>query len=42
VDLDELPGVGPAIAEKLREAGLNSLEAIAVAIKDNNRRKGSC
>jgi DNA repair protein RadA len=31
VDLDELPGVGPAIAEKLREAGLNSLEAIAVA-----------
>jgi DNA repair protein RadA len=31
VDLEELPGVGPAIAEKLREAGLNSLEAIAVA-----------
>jgi len=31
VDLDELPGVGPAIAEKLREAGFNSLEAIAVA-----------
>ncbi|MGB7002522.1 MAG: helix-hairpin-helix domain-containing protein, partial [Halobacteriota archaeon] len=31
MDLDELPGVGPAIAEKLREAGLNSLEAIAVA-----------
>ena len=31
MDLDELPGVGPAIAEKLREAGFNSLEAIAVA-----------
>jgi DNA repair protein RadA len=31
VDLEDLPGVGPAIAEKLREAGLNSLEAIAVA-----------
>jgi len=31
VDLDELPGVGPAIADKLREAGFNSLEAIAVA-----------
>jgi len=31
VELEELPGVGPAIAEKLREAGLNSLEAIAVA-----------
>ena len=31
MDLEELPGVGPAIAEKLREAGLNSLEAIAVA-----------
>jgi len=31
VDLEELPGVGPAIADKLREAGLNSLEAIAVA-----------
>jgi len=31
VDLEELPGVGPAIAEKLREAGLNSLETIAVA-----------
>ena len=31
MDIDELPGVGPAIAEKLREAGYNSLEAIAVA-----------
>ncbi len=31
MELEELPGVGPAIAEKLREAGLNTLEAIAVA-----------
>ncbi len=31
MDLEELPGVGPAIADKLREAGFNSLEAIAVA-----------
>jgi DNA repair protein RadA len=31
MNIDEIPGVGPAIAEKLREAGLNSLEAIAVA-----------
>jgi DNA repair protein RadA len=31
VDIEELPGVGPAIAEKLRESGYNSLEAIAVA-----------
>jgi DNA repair protein RadA len=31
VDIEELPGVGPAIAEKLRDAGFNSLEAIAVA-----------
>jgi DNA repair protein RadA len=31
MDLEELPGVGPAIAEKLREAGFNSLEVIAVA-----------
>jgi DNA repair protein RadA len=31
VDIEELPGVGPAIAEKLREAGFNSLETIAVA-----------
>ena len=30
MELEDLPGVGPAIAEKLREAGLNSLEAIAV------------
>ena len=31
MELEDLPGVGPAIAEKLREAGLNSLEAVAVA-----------
>ncbi len=31
MELEELPGVGPAIAEKLREAGLNTLEAIGVA-----------
>ncbi|MDI6811232.1 MAG: DNA repair and recombination protein RadA [archaeon] len=31
MDLEDLPGVGPAIAEKLREGGFNSLEAIAVA-----------
>lgn len=31
VDLEDLPGVGPAIAEKLREGGFTSLEAIAVA-----------
>ncbi len=31
MELEDLPGVGPAIAEKLRTAGLNSLEAIAVA-----------
>lgn len=31
MDIEDLPGVGPAIAEKLREAGLNSLETIAVA-----------
>ncbi|MFQ6051128.1 MAG: DNA repair and recombination protein RadA [Candidatus Hydrothermarchaeota archaeon] len=29
--LEELPGVGPAIAEKLKEAGYLSLESIAVA-----------
>jgi len=29
--LEDLPGVGPATAEKLREAGYNSIEAIAVA-----------
>lgn len=29
--LEDLPGVGPATAEKLREAGFNSIEAIAVA-----------
>jgi len=31
VNIEDLPGVGPAIAEKLREAGFNSLEVIAVA-----------
>jgi len=29
--LEDLPGVGPATAEKLRDAGYDSLEAIAVA-----------
>jgi len=29
--IEDLPGVGPATAEKLREAGYSSLEAIAVA-----------
>ncbi len=29
--IEELPGVGPATAEKLREAGLNDLMALAVA-----------
>jgi len=31
VDLEELPGVGPAIARKLEEAGYDDLMAIAVA-----------
>lgn len=31
VDLEELPGVGPAIAKKLEEAGYDDLMAIAVA-----------
>jgi len=31
LDLEDLPGVGPAIAEKLREAGYTTIEAIAVA-----------
>lgn len=29
--VEDLPGVGPATAEKLKEAGFNSIEAIAVA-----------
>lgn len=29
--LEDLPGVGPATAEKLREAGYDTIEAIAVA-----------
>jgi len=29
--LEDLPGVGPATAEKLREAGFGTVEAIAVA-----------
>jgi len=33
--LEELPGVGPAIAEKLREAGYTDLLAIAVASPKN-------
>ena len=28
--LEDIPGVGPAIAEKLREAGYNELMAIAL------------
>jgi len=31
IELEDLPGVGPATAEKLREAGYSSIEAIAVA-----------
>ncbi len=31
IPLEDLPGVGPATAEKLREAGFNSIETIAVA-----------
>ncbi len=31
VDLEDLPSVGPAVAEKLREAGFTSIEAVAVA-----------
>jgi DNA repair protein RadA len=29
--IEDLPGVGPATAEKLREAGFSSVEAVAVA-----------
>ena len=29
--IEDLPGVGPATAEKLRESGFNSVEAVAVA-----------
>jgi len=31
IELEDLPGVGPAIAEKLREAGYESIELIAVS-----------
>lgn len=31
LDLEDLPGVGPTIAEKLREAGYDSIELIAVS-----------
>ncbi|MHA1301606.1 MAG: DNA repair and recombination protein RadA [Candidatus Helarchaeota archaeon] len=31
IDIEELSGVGPAIAEKLREAGFGTVEALAVA-----------
>jgi len=31
IDLEDLPSVGPAIAEKLRDAGFSTIEAIAVA-----------
>ncbi len=31
VDLEDIPHVGPAIAEKLREAGYTTVEAVAVA-----------
>ena len=31
IDLEELPNVGPSTAEKLREAGYSTIEAIAVA-----------
>ena len=31
IALEELPGVGPATAEKLKEAGFNTIEAVAVA-----------
>ncbi|MEM3031706.1 MAG: helix-hairpin-helix domain-containing protein, partial [Nitrososphaerota archaeon] len=30
-DIEELPGVGPATAEKLRELGFTTVESIATA-----------
>ncbi|NLA31193.1 MAG: hypothetical protein GX880_05160, partial [Methanomicrobiales archaeon] len=29
IDLEDLPGVGPATADKLREAGYGTVESIA-------------
>ncbi len=31
VELEDLPGVGPAVAEKLREAGYSAVDAVAVS-----------
>ncbi|MCK4652657.1 MAG: DNA repair and recombination protein RadA, partial [Methanosarcinales archaeon] len=31
ISIEELPGIGPATAEKLKDAGFSSIEAIAVA-----------
>ncbi len=39
-DLEDLPGVGEATAEKLREAGYNTLESIAVASNSELMEKG--
>ena len=35
--LEDIPGVGPAIAEKLREAGYNELMA-SLPLKNSQRR----
>lgn len=39
-DIEDLPGVGEATAEKLREAGYTSLESIAVATNSDLMEKG--